>query len=337
MNYATRYQNLNDLARLPWFAVKDGRLALSDPSLSGTIDVHTHLALSYLKPLNVDLQPTTHQALYYLAADVPLDLDVYVNKNIPKDGLERMNQDLIWGSLKPGGMRATHTIGNIRRDMDLLGIESSVLLPIDWPAGSKNSETWLEATHNHPPLLCFGSVHPFDPHLEARLDAQVALGARGIKVHPNVQLIRPDWSRALRLYRACAERKLPVLFHCGPVEIEPPLGRYLSLVRFVAKAIEQCPQTTFVLGHSGALQFEEGLALAQRHPNVWLETSSQSLTNVRRILAEAPQDRILFGSDWPFYNQAIPLAKILIAAENDAPLRRKVLRENAVRLLGLAG
>lgn len=336
MNHPSRFENLRDLARLPWFEVREGRLALADRSLAGVIDVHTHLALSYARANNVDLQATTPEALYYLAADVPLDLDVYVNKNIPKEGLERMSKDLIWGSFVPGGMRGTHTIGNILRDMDLLGIRSSVLLPIDWPAGSHNAETWMEATRSHAPLVCFGSVHPFDPHLEERLDAQKAKGARGIKVHPNVQLIRPDWSRALRLYRACAARQLPVLFHCGPVDIEPPIGRYLSQVRFVARAIEQCPDTTFILGHSGALQFEEGLALARRHPNVWLEISSQSLSNVRRMFAEAPRDRILFGSDWPFYNQAIPLAKAAIAAEGDATLLAGVLHKNAERLLQIA-
>jgi len=35
-----------------------------------------------------------------------------------------------------------------------------------------------------------------------RLEAR---GARGIKVHPSVQAVRPDSRRCLRLYRLCAE------------------------------------------------------------------------------------------------------------------------------------
>jgi predicted TIM-barrel fold metal-dependent hydrolase len=68
---------------------------------------------------------------------------------------------------------------------------------------------------------------------------------------------------------------------------------------------------------------------------VWLELSSQSLTNVRRILDEAPPERLVHGSDWPFYHQAISLAKILLATEAHPDARRRVLYGNAARLFGL--
>jgi predicted TIM-barrel fold metal-dependent hydrolase len=102
------------------------------------------------------------------------------------------------------------------------------------------------------------------------------------------------------------------------------------------RAIVENPRTTFVLGHAGALQMEEALALAKRYTNVYLETSCQSLGNVKRILDEGPGDRILFGSDWPFYHQAIPLAKVLLASEGRPALRRQVLWENAARLFGIS-
>jgi predicted TIM-barrel fold metal-dependent hydrolase len=57
---------------------------------------------------------------------------------------------------------------------------------------------------------------------------------------------------------------------------------------------------------------------------------------VRRILERAPEERVLFGSDWPFYHQAVPLAKVLLATEGAPRTRRRVLRDNAARLLGLA-
>ncbi len=87
-------------------------------------------------------------------------------------------------------------------------------------------ETWLEVSRGHRAtaendgVLCFGSVHPFDPTFERRLDAQKAMGARGVKIHPAVQLVRPDHPRAMKVYRACGARDLPILIHCGPVDIE---------------------------------------------------------------------------------------------------------------------
>ncbi|MCA9774047.1 MAG: amidohydrolase family protein, partial [Myxococcales bacterium] len=162
-----------------------------------------------------------------------------------------------------------------------------------------------------------------------------ALGARGIKIHPAVQLISPEHRAARVLYRACAARGLPILFHCGPVDIETAAGRKRSQVRLYERAIEENPDLPIILGHSGALQMEEALGYAQRYENVYLELSSQSLPNVRRILAEGPRDRVLFGTDWPFYPQALALAKVFLATEGDAPLRRAVLYENAAKLLGL--
>ncbi len=44
---------------------------------------------------------------------------------------------------------------------------------------------------------------------------------------------------------------------------------------------------------------------------------------------------MVYGSDWPFYHQAIALAKVLMATEDRPELRRPVLYDNAARLLKL--
>lgn len=333
--HPTRFDSLHDLARLPWFDLRDGRLVVSDPSVGTAIDTHTHLALSFVRPRQVDLHRSTPKAEHYLPEHRAFDLDVYVNKNFLPDDLHRMERDLSLGALTAGGMRATHTVPNLAREMGELRVAQSVLLPIDWPALSDNAGDWLTAIRGDRNFIGFGSVHPFARDLAGKLDRQVALGARGIKVHPAVQLVHPAAKRALELYRLCGERGLPVFWHCGPVDIEPPLGRYLSQVRHYEKAIAENPGTTFVLGHSGALQMDTAIGYARRYPNVWLEIASQSLSHVRRLVDEAPHDRLMFGTDWPFYHQAVGLAKVFIATEGDDAARRALLRDNAARLLKL--
>jgi len=331
----TRFDSLHDLARLPWFDVRDGRLVVADPTVPEAIDLHTHLALAFLRPTQLDLRRASPRTEHYLPSDRALDLDVYQNRNFSPEDMKRMTHDLAAGSLGSGGMRATHTIPNLVREMGELRIVQSALLAIDWPLGlSDNARTWLRAAKGEPSVVVFGSVHPFDRHIERKLDAQVALGARGIKVHPAVQLVKPDAPRCLALYRAAGVRRLPVFFHCGPVDIETRLGRHLSQVRHYERAVAECPETTFVLGHSGALQLDQGLALARRYPNVWLELASQSVSNVRKLIEQAPPERIVFGTDWPFYHQATGLAKVLIATVDDEPARKAILHDNAARLLG---
>lgn len=333
----SRFRSLLDLAQLPWFSLSDeGRLVLSDASVGPIADLHTHLALAYVRPMSVDLQRLHPETQHYLPSCCAIDLDVYANSNIPPEALRELEVDLTWRSLGPRGMRATHTVPNLLREMDETRILASVLLPIDFPAISRNADVALEAVKTtNDRLLSFGSVHPFSSDPERKLDAQLAKGARGIKMHPSVQLVRADARRARALYAMCAAREMLVFWHCGPAGIEPRLGQYLNQVRFYEAPIAENPRTTFVLGHAGARQFEQALELQRRYPNVWLETSSQSLSNVRRIVERADTDRVVHGSDWPFYHPAISVSKILIATEGKPEIRRKLLWSNAARLLGL--
>ena len=200
---------------------------------------------------------------------------------------------------------------------------------------SKNADTYLAVAREHRRLVSLGSVHPLAPDPGGQLARQKALGAKGIKFHPAVQAMAPDHPKAMELYRYCADLGLLVMFHCGPVGIEPALGRRLSQVKHYWRPVAENPDVTFVLGHSGALQWQMALELAKRYDNVWLDLSCQALSQVRTFLSEGPTDRMVYGTDWPFYHQSITLAKLLIATEGRPELRRRVLSENAVRLFEL--
>jgi uncharacterized protein len=329
-----RFESLLDLATLPWFSLNEhGRLVMSDDSVGPIADLHTHLALAYVRPMSVDLQKLHPETQHYLPSCCAIDLDVYVNKNMSPDVIKALTKDLTWMSLGRRGMRATHTVPNLEREMDETGIRASVLLPIDFPAISDNASVALREAKTSNKLLSFGSVHPYSTGREKKLDSQLARGAKGIKMHPSVQLVRADNRRARELYAMCADREMIVFWHCGPAGIEPKLGQYLNQVKFYQAPIAENPKTTFVLGHAGARQFEEALRLQRQYPNVWLETSSQSLSNVRRMVEEADPDRIVHGSDWPFYHPAISVAKVLLATEDRREIRHKILWKNAARLL----
>jgi predicted TIM-barrel fold metal-dependent hydrolase len=335
MSERTHFPSHFALAETPWFRLVDGHRLVLDADVGPICDVHTHLALSFAGPPRLDLRARHERTRHYLPLENALDLEVYINRNFKPADLVRMKRDLTVLGVTPWGMRTTHTAENLCAEMRDLGIVASVLLPIDFQRFSYNAEAYLAIADEYAALTSLGSVHPYGDRIAEKLDAQVAAGARGVKVHPAVQLVRPDHPKCMALYRLCAERSLPILWHCGPVDIEPRLGRYLSQLKHYWRAVAENPGTTFILGHSGALQFDAGLELAQRYENVWLEVSSQSLTNVRRALTEGPPDRVMFGTDWPFYHQATQLAKVLMATESDPGTRSRVLWENAARLFDL--
>ena len=105
--FPTRFTGLHDLALLPWFEVREGRLVVVDPEVPEAIDMHTHLALAFVRPMQFDLHRASEQVEHYLPADRALDLDVYQNRNFSPEDLRRMEADLGIGSLRSRGMRAT--------------------------------------------------------------------------------------------------------------------------------------------------------------------------------------------------------------------------------------
>lgn len=337
-DHPTSFESVLDLARLPWFEVRGGnRLALTDDAraeIGPIVDMHTHLAMGFFRRLRVDVHAETPTTAYYLPLTSPVDLDRYSNENLDASAMFAMKADVSVLGLTGWGMRTTHTAPNLRRDMAALGIESSVVLPFDLPVGARNADHLLDVARRYPDLVPFGSVHPYDRDVEPRLDRQVAAGARGIKLHPNGQFVSPDNPRTVHLCGRCGRRGLPVLFHCGPVGIEPKAARERSQADRYERTIAENPGTTFVLGHSGALQHDRAIRFAERYPNTYFELSCLGLGALRDVLAAVPADRVLYGTDWPFYHQSLTLARVLLATEDEPALRRAVLYENAMRLLG---
>ena len=337
--HPTKFDSVLDLARLSWFTVEGGnRVVLAEGAaeeIGPVVDSHTHLAMGFFRRLKIDLHRQTPTVAYYLPVTLPVDLELYSNRNLDAASMFAMKADVSLLGLTSQGMRTTHTAPNLVRDMDALGIVRSVVLPFDLPVGARNADALLEAARRYPELVPFGSVHPLDRDLERRLADQRSAGAHGIKLHPNGQFIAPDHPRTVHLCGRCGSHGLPVLFHCGPVGIEPKAARRRSQVARYEQAIAENPGTTFVLGHSGALQHETAIRFAERYPNTYFELSCLGLGALREVLDTVPPNRILYGTDWPFYHQALTLARVLIATEGDTALRRAVLHDNAVRLFGL--
>lgn len=335
MAFPTSFDSVLDLARLPWFEVRGGATLATMPEVGPVIDMHTHLAMGYLTKHRVDVFSPTPHTSHYLPLTAPVDLVPYSNTNLDPESMWSMKADMSVLSATPWGKRVTHTAPNLLRDMDALGIVNSVLLPFDLTFGTHNTEVFLEASKRFPRLIPFTGVHPKAKDLDEQLDRHVAAGVRGAKFHPNGQFIATDHPKVISFCNRCGQADLPILMHCGPVGIEPKAGRKRSQVYRYEKAIAENPDTTFILGHCGALQHTIALGFADKYPNVKYELSSLGLDGMRDVFAAVAPERLLYGTDWPFYHQSITLARVLILTDGDDATRRKVLHDNAAALLRL--
>src|SRR5690606_8181318 len=80
LNLPTRFPSLLDFVRLPWFSLSEqGRLVMSDASVGPIADLHTHLALAYVRPMSVELRKLHPETQHYLPSCCAIDLDVYAN------------------------------------------------------------------------------------------------------------------------------------------------------------------------------------------------------------------------------------------------------------------
>ncbi len=239
---------------------------------------------------------------------------------------------------KEAGMRAAldGRADSLLRSMDAAGIERSVVLsiatkPDQFPAILKWSQSIASDR-----LIPFASVHPGDPEAPARIRAVHEAGLRGLKLHPYYQDFDVDEPRVEPIYDAAQSCGLTVVCHAG-FDIAFPRIRRADPAR-VARVLDRFPRLVFVAAHLGAWEdWEEAERRLAGRP-VYLETSYAleylAEPAARRLLAAHAPDRLLFGSDSPWADQALSLQQ-LKALDLDPALLRAMLETNPARLLGV--
>ncbi len=345
-----RYAAISDLAELPYFDVaENGLLHLTLKSLEGGIDGHVHFALNALMGPKPDLLKQHPETKYYLDLNDQISLDCYMAENQTEKVKTEMKNSIV-NMLLPSGspMTVTHTIPNLLAEMDLLGIEKAVVFPIAYgfPFGDDMTDWYLHAIQEsgkQDRFIVCGSVKPTSKHAVQKVDEYASKGLKGIKMHPVFARFYPNDKAAWPCYEAIQGHNLPVLIHCGRAGDQKVAKGIASEfynedhsdVKYYEEPISAFQDLRFVLCHSGALQNEEAIEIAKKYSNVWLDIQGQSVQNIRRMISEVGPERLMWGSDYPFYPEAVILARLLVATEDDRTLCRSILSENAKRFWGI--
>ncbi len=161
--------------------------------------------------------------------------------------------------------------------------------------------------------------------MERYLDRE---GFVGVKIHPGYQGRSAGSAENLRLVEEVAKRARPLLIHT--------MGE--GAVRETVEAARRFPELKMVLGHGGADAWELASQEAARLGNLYLEfcASHCEYGKVREGVRLAGADKVMFGSDLdlisPHFTRGMYDAAGLSEGE-----RRRVYRENALRLFQLSG
>lgn len=339
------YKGYRGLADLPWFELdSEQRLVCVDESIPKAIDVHCHLGMSVLFEPELDLLKENPRTRHLLDCDATtpgcdLDLDIYVNGNFSEEALSSLTKTIVAQGLWGSDYAETQTIPNLLREMDAMRVERSVLLPIEFGFwfGDRQTEKWRDAVAraNTDRLISGFSVSPDDKNAIADMERHVKAGARVMKLHPPVQRFFPDDPSLDELYTRAAELGVIVFYHGGRAGIESEAAHPYAMPRHYEATFKNHPNLQCVIGHGGARDGDAMLELALKYDNVWLGTHGQGISHLDKMIAATNGERLLFGTDWPFYHVGASLAKVLITTDTPGRsiIREKLLRTNALELL----
>ncbi|MGD0781441.1 MAG: amidohydrolase family protein [Candidatus Aminicenantales bacterium] len=184
-----------------------------------------------------------------------------------------------------------------------------------------SNEVIRDLAEENPELFFFGaSVHPYRPDWRDRLDAAIADGAVLCKWLPSAQQIDPSHPLCEPFYEKLAAHKLPLLCHAGP-ELSIPTSDHAFDVFNNPKYLEKALRAgvPVIVAHC-ALPFDfpantdldtfepyrelirlVRLAETEGWP-VYADLSALLFFRdryIRRVIADIPPHRLLFGSDYP--------------------------------------
>lgn len=251
--------------------------------------------------------------------------------------------------------------------MDAHEISQAVVLPLVSPESSSyllTTEFVLEATKPHRDrLIPFCCVDPRTSFgggkrgMVEMLKRYVDAGAKGFGEHkPGVPI---DDLRSMTLYAACAELKLPVLFHLDNQRNMDTPG-----LPGLQKVLQEFPELPFI-GHGpgwwasisgdatpadldgypdGSVKPNGAIdVLMERYPNLYGDLSAGSGAGAfRRDMVFAREfvlrraDRLLFGSDFLAPGQEVPQFHVIRQLNLPPEIQANVFRDNARRLIARA-
>ncbi|MDI6827148.1 MAG: amidohydrolase family protein [Armatimonadota bacterium] len=254
---------------------------------------------------------------------------------------------------------------NALKFMDNHGIEQAVLLPIENPEETDyyvTTDYVLRVCARHPDrFIPFCNIDPRRRNADLSTDFYGILkeyrdrGCRGLgELMPGLYVDDP---RLQKIYEACGELGLPILFHLDALRCvdEKNLPRFENMIR-------KFPKTIFI-GHGQHFwaeisadvsnedfnRYPEGPVkrigaverLLATYPNAYADLSAGSAYNALtrdpdfgRWFLETYKNKLLFGTDKLREDQDCPIVSYLRNAELSQDTFNKITRYNAERLIG---
>ncbi len=331
--------SMSDQDRLRWFEKDDeNRLRLSDQAdIPPILDCHTHVGWS--QGIGADIDMTARSRVqYFFDHETPQNL-LHVQMHPTAAESRILSSETTWTLVRTPDRNKIHTAVNLLAEMARFNHRESVLLPVEIPLRSRHLEQTLRGAALDKRLIPFMGMHPrrWSDAKAARLAGMFEGKVRGLKFHPVFQFMAPDAPDGMAMFEWCAAHDVVVLTHTGFTGSEPAFMRAFSEPERFHAPLRAFPKLKMIFAHTGSrARFPEALAVAKAHEDqVWLEFTGQPVPNIKTLLDQYDPQKLVYGSDWPYYPLSVSLARFLVATTGRETLRPAILRDNFAALMGL--
>ena len=244
-----------------------------------------------------------------------------------------------FGKMKP------QSLEEVVADMDRHNVVKAVIT-------GRDCETTYGAKSNNESVVEFVSKYPekfigfvgLDPHkgMKAIEELKISvneLGMRGAAVDPYLAQIYANDAKYYPIYSKCCELDIPIIFTTGPATLVPNAIIDHVAPRYIDIVARDFPELSIVISHGGYPWVNEAIIVAERNRNVYLDLSEYEFSPMAEAYIQAANtmipDKVLYASAHPFvdFRQALESYQKLPFEEG---VRKKIMHDNAARLLGLA-
>ena len=178
-----------------------------------------------------------------------------------------------------------------------------------------------------------GAMHPDAENPRKDLEEIRSLGLKGVKLHPDAQFFHVDSVKAMQIFEMLEDLQMPVIVHTGDFRYD------YSNPQRVARVLRRFPRLKFIGAHfAGWSVWEEAARTLADFSNLYVDTSSSFYLLKpevsRRLIHTYGADRVMFGTDFPFWNQK-PDIDYLLGLELGEEEYEKIFWKNVTGLFDI--
>lgn len=189
---------------------------------------------------------------------------------------------------------------SIVESMGNSGVNKSVLVSFPWNSEklcTENNNYLLEQISSGP-FYCICAVQPRFKAFVKEAERCIDRGAIGLKVNPAWQGYALDGPEMDALSVLCSEKKIPIMVH-----VDQSFKKSPTSAAHLLKLAKKHPNTRYLAAHLGGLLGIYNLhdPMKESLKNIWFDTAvSSTLKMVKFYVESGLENKILFGSDFPF-------------------------------------